>query len=146
MNYPLIKRMIGIMLMMFSGTLLIPVIVSMIFNDNNLMTFIYSFFIILVVASILYFPNIGINSTTDIKAKEGFLIVVSFWVVLSFFGSIPFIMDNQLSLSFTDALFESISGWTTTGATVITNIDDLSPSILMYRQMLQWLGGMAILI
>jgi trk system potassium uptake protein TrkH len=138
--------MIGIMLMMFSGTLLIPVIVSMIFNDNNLMTFIYSFFIILVVASILYFPNIGINSTTDIKAKEGFLIVVSFWVVLSFFGSIPFIMDNQLSLSFTDALFESISGWTTTGATVITNIDDLSPSILMYRQMLQWLGGMGIVV
>ncbi len=146
MNYPLIKRIIGIMLMMFSGTLLIPVIVSIIFNDNNLMTFVYSFFIILVVASILYFPNMGINDTTDIKVKEGFLIVVSFWVVLSFFGSIPFIMDAQLSLNFADALFESISGWTTTGATVITNIDDLSPSILMYRQMLQWLGGMGIVV
>jgi trk system potassium uptake protein TrkH len=146
MNYPLIKRIIGIMLMMFSGTLLIPVIVSIIFNDNNLMTFVYSFFIILVVASILYFPNMGINDTTDIKVKEGFLIVVSFWVVLSFFGSIPFIMDAQLSLNFVDALFESISGWTTTGATVITNIDDLSPSILMYRQMLQWLGGMGIVV
>tara|TARA_B100000953_G_scaffold293849_1_gene282867 strand:- start:10921 stop:12369 length:1449 start_codon:yes stop_codon:yes gene_type:complete len=146
MNYPLIKRIIGIMLMMFSGTLLIPVIVSIIFNDNNLMTFVYSFFIILVVASILYFPNMGINDTTDIKVKEGFLIVVSFWVVLSFFGSIPFIMDSQLSLNFADALFESISGWTTTGATVITNIDDLSPSILMYRQMLQWLGGMGIVV
>ncbi len=132
--------------MMFSGTLLIPVIVSIIFNDNNLMTFVYSFFIILVVASILYFPNMGINDTTDIKVKEGFLIVVSFWVVLSFFGSIPFIMDSQLSLNFADALFESISGWTTTGATVITNIDDLSPSILMYRQMLQWLGGMGIVV
>lgn len=132
--------------MMFSGTLLIPVIVSIIFNDNNLMTFVYSFFIILVVASILYFPNMGINDTTDIKVKEGFLIVVSFWVVLSFFGSIPFIMDAQLSLNFVDALFESISGWTTTGATVITNIDDLSPSILMYRQMLQWLGGMGIVV
>ena len=132
--------------MMFSGTLLIPVIVSIIFNDNNLMTFVYSFFIILVVASILYFPNMGINDTTDIKVKEGFLIVVSFWVVLSFFGSIPFIMDAQLSLNFADALFESISGWTTTGATVITNIDDLSPSILMYRQMLQWLGGMGIVV
>ena len=132
--------------MMFSVTLLIPVIVSMIFNDNNLMIFVYSFFIILVVASILYFPNMGINDTTDIKVKEGFLIVVSFWVVLSFFGSIPFIMDAQLSLNFADALFESISGWTTTGATVITNIDDLSPSILMYRQMLQWLGGMGIVV
>ena len=132
--------------MMFSGTLLIPVIVSIIFNDNNLMTFVYSFFIILVVASILYFPNMGINDTTDIKVKEGFLIVVSFWVVLSFFGAIPFIMDAQLSLNFADALFESISGWTTTGATVITNIDDLSPSILMYRQMLQWLGGMGIVV
>ena len=61
--------------MMFSGTLLIPIVVSMIFNDNNLMTFVYSFFIILVVASILYFPNIGINETADIKTKEGFLII-----------------------------------------------------------------------
>ena len=132
--------------MMFSGTLLIPMIVSMLFNDNNLMTFIYSFFIILITASILYFPNIGINNTTDIKAKEGFLIVVSFWVVLSFFGSIPFIIDPQLSLSFVDALFESISGWTTTGATILTNIDSLSPSILIYRQMLQWLGGMGLVV
>ena len=132
--------------MMFSGTLLIPMIVSMLFNDNNLMTFIYSFFIILITASILYFPNIGINNTTDIKAKEGLLIVVSFWVVLSFFGSIPFIIDPQLSLSFVDALFESISGWTTTGATILTNIDSLSPSILIYRQMLQWLGGMGLVV
>ena len=132
--------------MMFSGTLLIPIIVSILFSDNNLMTFIYSFFIIFIIASILYFPNIGINNTTDIKAKEGFLIVVSFWVVLSFFGSIPFIIDPQLSLSFVDALFESISGWTTTGATILTNIDSLSPSILIYRQMLQWLGGMGLVV
>ena len=131
---------------MFSGTLLIPVIVSIIFSDNNLMTFIYSFFIILTIASILYFPNIGINNTTDIKAKEGFLIVVSFWIILSFFGSIPFMIDAQLSLNFVDALFESISGWTTTGATILTNIDNLSPSILIYRQMLQWLGGMGIVV
>ena len=132
--------------MMFSGTLLIPIIVSILFSDNNLMTFIYTFFIIFIIASILYFPNIGINNTTDIKAKEGFLIVVSFWVVLSFFGSIPFIIDPQLSLSFVDALFESISGWTTTGATILTNIDSLSPSILIYRQMLQWLGGMGLVV
>jgi trk system potassium uptake protein TrkH len=86
------------------------------------------------------------NSQNDIKAKDGFLLVVLFWVVLSAFGSVPFMLDQQLSLSFADAFFESISGWTTTGATVIKDIDGLSLSILIYRQELQWLGGMGIVI
>jgi len=94
--------------------------------------------------SILYLPNI--SAKNDIKIKEGFLIVVLFWFVLSIVGSLPFMIDRQLSLNFYDALFESVSGWTTTGATIINNLDVLSPSILIYRQELQWLGGMGIVI
>jgi trk system potassium uptake protein TrkH len=71
---------------------------------------------------------------------------VLFWFVLSIVGSLPFMIDRQLSLNFYDALFESVSGWTTTGATIINNLDVLSPSILIYRQELQWLGGMGIVI
>ena len=138
------QKIVGIMLLLFSVTLAIPLITSFIYSDGNHYTFIYSFLIILGLGSILYLPNI--SAKNDIKIKEGFLIVVLFWVILSIASSIPFMLDTQLSLSFTDALFESVSGWTTTGATIINNLDILSPSILIYRQELQWLGGMGIVI
>ena len=138
------QKIVGIMLLLFSVTLVIPLITSFIYSDGNHYTFIYSFLIILGLGSILYLPNI--SAKNDIKIKEGFLIVVLFWVILSIASSIPFMLDTQLSLSFTDALFESVSGWTTTGATIINNLDILSPSILIYRQELQWLGGMGIVI
>lgn len=138
------QKIVGIMLLLFSVTLVIPLITSFIYSDGNHYTFIYSFLIILGLGSILYLPNI--SAKNDIKIKEGFLIVVLFWVILSIASSIPFMLDKQLSLSFTDALFESVSGWTTTGATIINNLDVLSPSILIYRQELQWLGGMGIVI
>ncbi|MDG2159039.1 MAG: TrkH family potassium uptake protein [Gammaproteobacteria bacterium] len=144
MNYSLISKIIGIMLILFSLMLVIPITVSLLYDDGNVITFIYSFIIILLFGIILYFPNN--RSRSDIKTKEGFLIVVAFWLVLSLFGSIPFMFDKQLSFGFADAFFESISGWTTTGATVIENIDILSPSLLIYRQELQWLGGMGIVI
>jgi len=133
------------MLMMFAGTLMIPIVTSLSFSDGNLQTFIVSLLVFFIIGTLLYFPNSKIKSS-DIKSKEGFLIVVLFWLILSLFGSLPFILDKDLSLSFVDALFESISGWTTTGATIIDDLENLSPSILIYRQMLQWLGGMGIVI
>ena len=133
------------MLMMFAGTLMIPIVTSLSFSDGNLQTFIISLLVFFFIGTLLYFPNSKIKSS-DIKSKEGFLIVVLFWLILSLFGSLPFILDKDLSLSFVDALFESISGWTTTGATIIDDLENLSPSILIYRQMLQWLGGMGIVI
>ena len=133
------------MLMMFAGTLMIPIVTSLSFSDGNLQAFIVSLLVFFIIGTLLYFPNSKIKSS-DIKSKEGFLIVVLFWLILSLFGSLPFIFDKDLSLSFVDALFESISGWTTTGATIIDDLENLSPSILIYRQMLQWLGGMGIVI
>ena len=123
------------MLMMFAGTLMIPIVTSLSFSDGNLQTFIVSLLVFFIIGTLLYFPNSKIKSS-DIKSKEGFLIVVLFWLILSLFGSLPFILDKDLSLSFVDALFESISGWTTTGATIIDDLENLSPSILIYRQML----------
>tara|TARA_A100001035_G_scaffold47717_1_gene34339 strand:- start:5086 stop:6516 length:1431 start_codon:yes stop_codon:yes gene_type:complete len=141
----MINKIIGIMLMMFAGTLMIPIVTSLSFSDGNLQAFIVSLLVFFIIGTLLYFPNSKIKSS-DIKSKEGFLIVVLFWLILSLFGSLPFILDKDLSLSFVDALFESISGWTTTGATIIDDLENLSPSILIYRQMLQWLGGMGIVI
>ena len=91
-----------------------------------------------------YLPNK--DQKTQIKVREGFFIVALFWFILSFFGSLPFFMDESLNLSFVDAVFESTSGWTTTGATIITNLDDLNKPLLLYRQLLQWLGGIGIVV
>ena len=80
------------------------------------------------------------------RLRDGFLVVASFWTVLGTFGAAPLYFDDTLSLSITDAIFESISGLTTTGATVLTGLDALPKSILYYRQQLQWLGGMGIIV
>ena len=146
MNYALIQKTIGMMILVFAIILIIPVSISLIYNDGNTSSFIYSFIIIFLFGSFLFFPNRSNSFDSSIKIKEGFLIVVLFWVLLSFLGSFPFMFDINLSMSFADSFFESVSGWTTTGATIISNLDDLSPSILIYRQLLQWLGGMGIVV
>ena len=134
------------MILVFAIILIIPVSISLIYNDGNTSSFIYSFIIIFLFGSFLFFPNRSNSFDSSIKIKEGFLIVVLFWVLLSFLGSFPFMFDINLSMSFADSFFESVSGWTTTGATIISNLEDLSPSILIYRQLLQWLGGMGIVV
>ena len=83
------------------------------------------------------------NINNELSQKDGFVIIVMFWVVLSFAGSIPFYLSG---MSIIDSFFESMSGITTTGATVISNIDALPESILFYRQMLQWMGGMGLIV
>jgi trk system potassium uptake protein TrkH len=82
----------------------------------------------------------------DLRIRDGFVITVLFWLVLGSAGSVPLALSEQLNLSMTDALFESISGLTTTGATVIVGLDHLPKSVLFYRQQLQWLGGMGIVV
>ena len=80
------------------------------------------------------------------RNRDGFMVTVLLWIVLSVVGALPLLMMEAPSLSFTDAFFESLSGLTTTGATILTGIDELPKSILFYRQQLQWLGGMGIIV
>jgi len=86
------------------------------------------------------------GSGLDLRLRDGFLVVALFWLVLGIAGAAPLAMSDSLNISFTDAVFESISGLTTTGATILSGLDDMPPSILFYRQMLQWLGGMGIIV
>ena len=82
----------------------------------------------------------------DLRTKDGFIITVFFWTVLALFGSIPFFLANLEDVRYIDSLFESISGLTTTGATVFVGLDEMAKSLLFYRQFLQWLGGMGIIV
>ncbi len=129
--------------MLFSFTLIPPIGLAYLFNDGTLSAFISAFLITFLCGLIFWFPAHNIRS--DLRTRDCFLIVTLFWTVLSTFGAIPFLVIDTISMSFTDAIFESVSGLTTTGATVLSGLDQLPLTILYYRQQLQWLGGMGII-
>lgn len=137
-------RILGLLLMLFSLAIIPPIVVSIIYSDGETWSFFYALILIFVSGLLLWLP--AMQAKTDLKLRDGFIIVVLFWFVLSTFASLPMVLSESLSISITDAIFESISGLTTTGATILNNIDDLPKSILFYRQYLQWLGGLGIIV
>ncbi len=139
-----IQRIVGLLLMLFSVTMLPPVLVSMYYNDHATVPFLIAFLVTIVTGAVFWFPVR--RHRYDLRVRDGFVVVVMFWTVLGLFGSLPFLLSAQPSISITDSIFESMSGLTTTGATVISGLDLLPRSILYYRQQLQWLGGMGIVV
>ncbi len=139
-----IQRILGLLLMIFSFSMLPSLLVSLLYNDSHSAPFVLAFGVTLLTGFVLWVPVQ--RNRRDLRLRDGFVVVVMFWTVLSLFGALPFIFSAAPHLSTTDAIFESISGLTTTGATVITGIDNLPPSMLFYRHQLQWLGGMGIIV
>lgn len=144
MHFAIIFRVLGLLLMLFSITLLPPALVSLLYNDLAITAFITSFLITFGTGLLIWLPVY--SSKQDLRTRDGFLITALFWAVLGLAGSLPFILAESTSLSAVDAVFESMSGLTTTGATMITGLDTLPQSILFYRQQLQWLGGIGIIV
>ncbi len=144
MNKAVIQRLIGMLLMVFSMALLPPLLVDLIYQEDASQAFLYSYIVLLSVGFLLFLPVR--NRHSDLRLRDGFVVVVLFWLVLGLAGALPFMLYEPLAINFTDAAFESMSGLTTTGATVLTGLDQLPHSILFYRQELQWLGGMGIIV
>ena len=144
MQYKNIIRILGLLVALLSVTMLPPAMVSMIYRDGGGVPFLMGFLWCLITGFLAWYPNR--YEKTDLRAREGFLIVVLFWLVLASFSAIPLILLEQPALSVTDAFFESFSGLTTTGATILTHIEGLPHAVLWYRQQLQWLGGMGIIV
>ena len=144
MNWTVVQRILGQLLMMFSVSLLPPLAVSWYYNDQSWLPFVESFVLILMAGTLAWFPVR--NKSKDLRLRDGFLVVAFFWTVLGTAGALPLLLAEAPSMSFTDAVFESMSGLTTTGATVLTGLDTLPRSVLFYRQQLQWMGGMGIIV
>ena len=144
MHLNIIARILGLLLMIFSLTMLPPILVAILYGENTSSTFAMAFAITLAVGLAFWLPSKQVNA--DMRTRDGFLITVFFWLVLSTFGALPLMLSEAPNLSFINALFESVSGLTTTGATVISGLDDLPKSVLYYRQQLQWLGGIGIVV
>ena len=144
MQFTVIQKILGLLLSLFSIAMLPPLVIALVSQDETVIVFLFAFFLILVLGLILWLPVCKVEK--DLRLRDGFIVVVLFWAGLGLTGATPFLLLSSLEMSFTDAVFESISGLTTTGATVITGIDNLPKSILFYRQELQWLGGMGIIV
>ncbi|MXY56348.1 MAG: potassium transporter, partial [Gammaproteobacteria bacterium] len=138
-----ILRVTGGLLMLFSVAQLVPVGVALIYNESTITPFLAAFAISFLVGGLLWVAGRG---EIELRSRDGFLITVLFYLGLGFTGAVPFLLAPSVGVAFTDGVFESLSGLTTTGATVLAGLDDLPRSVLLYRQLLQWLGGMGIIV
>lgn len=143
MNLKLIIRILGFLIFGEGIALLISLFVSLFFSSPDLSSFIITSAITLVIGGLLL--GFTRNTVKDIGKREGFFIVAFSWVTFSFFGSLPYIISGSIP-NFTDAFFETISGFTTTGSSILTDIETLSQGILFWRSFTQWLGGMGIIV
>ncbi len=139
-----VQRVLGILLTLFSITMLTPVLVGLMFNDGALLPFIGAFATTAITGFVMFWPVR--KQHANLRPRDGFVVVVMFWGVLGIFGGLPFYLADELNLSVMESIFESMSGLTTTGATLIEGLDSLPHSLLFYRQQMQWLGGMGIIV
>ena len=144
MQFAMALKIIGVLLILFSTAMLPPLFLSLITQDGIESAFAMGLAATLFAGVALWLPTR--NLSRDLNIRDGFLVTALFWVVLGLFGAIPLWLVSDLGLTPIAAIFESISGLTTTGATVITGLDDLPQSLLFYRQLLQWLGGIGIIV
>jgi trk system potassium uptake protein len=143
MDYRPVFLVVGILLSMLAAGMVVPAIVDAVAGNAGWQVFIVS-------AGVTLFVGVSMVLTSRTTAgrlsvRQAFLMVTLSWVALTVFASLPFAFSS-LEMSFTDAFFEAMSGITTTGSTVITNLDYAPPGILMWRALLQWLGGIGIIV
>jgi len=144
-RFAAVQQVLGVLLMVFSLSMLPPLAVSWLYHDGAAHAFGTALWITLATGAAIWWPVR--RAQAELKLRDGFLVTVLMWAVLSAFGAIPLYVTNAGWHSYIDALFESVSGLTTTGATVMARgIDNLPPSLNYYRAQLHWLGGMGIIV
>lgn len=144
-NYKLIMKFISILLMILSGFMSTAVLWSWHYDESETInSLLISIWITLLSGIILYILSYKHNQS-NIGKKEGYIIVTLTWLSISFFGALPFFISGAIP-SYTDAFFETMSGFTTTGATILNDIESVSKGLLFWRSMTQWLGGMGIIV
>jgi len=142
-NFKLVFKVIGNLLLVESGTLLFMLIVTWLYGENDGKYFLYSALITLALALLL--KLFSFNASSKAGKREGCMIVTFIWVLFSLLGALPFWMSGAIP-SYTDAFFETMSGFTTTGSTCLNNIEELSYGMLFWRSMTHWLGGLGIVV
>ena len=138
-----IFHIIGLLLCIEALAMLIPALTDIFYKNSDWQIFVFTGLITFIIGLVLFFSFR--HQKNKIRVREAFFLTITSWILIAIFGAIPFIYTSS-SLSYTDAFFESVSGITTTGATVISNLDFLSEGILIWRALLQWFGGIGIIV
>lgn len=142
MNYRKVLALTGRMMIASGAFMILPLIVSLIYHDGQAMPFVYS---ILISAALGFIGYMARPKNSDIYAREGIIIVALTWILFSVIGGLPFWFSRQIP-SFIDCVFETASGFTTTGSTILTDVESMSKSLLFWRSFTHWLGGMGVLV
>ena len=142
MNYSMIKYTLGWLLIFEAGFFTVPLITAVVFWESAFFSFLIA---IAISAGIGILLTLKKPADTSLYAREGFVIVALSWIVMSIFGALPF-MFTGTTTSFVDALFETVSGFTTTGASIFTEVECLPKSVLIWRSFTHWVGGMGVLV
>jgi trk system potassium uptake protein TrkH len=144
LNIKLVSYVLGTLLFFEAGFLLISALVALLYGENDLLPLFISFGITLMVA-LCCFLLFRKEKSEPLNKREGYLVVTFVWIIFSLFGSLPFFFSGYIP-SYTDAFFETISGFTTTGASILTDVERLPHGLLFWRSIIQWLGGMGIIV
>ena len=142
MNYRMISNILGWLLVFESMFMAVPLITAIIYAESTIWVFLGTAAFCLAAGVLITRKK---PSNTTLYSREGFIIVALSWIILSLFGAVPFILSGVIP-SFVDALFEAVSGFSTTGATVINDVETAPRSILMWRSFTHWVGGMGVLV
>lgn len=144
MQFAAAFRVLGLLLMLFSLSLVPPIGISLWFRDGNLMAFIDTLVFTLIAGILIWLPTR--NASRELRTRDGFFIVTLMWAGMSAFAALPFLLTPELSASYTDAFFEAMSGLSTTGASAFSGLDKLPESVLWYRQQLNFIGGGGVIV
>ena len=142
MNFRMIRNILGWILIFEAGFMLIPLITAAVYFEDTFFAYLISIGICLLFGALFIWKK---PQNRTLYSREGFVIVSLSWIVLSFFGAIPFFISREIP-SFIDALFETVSGFTTTGSSILTNVEAMSKSNLIWRSFTNWIGGMGVLV
>lgn len=143
MNIRFILYVLGALLFIEGGLMVIPVIVALLYGEHDLLSILFSSVIAFFVGGTFWYFNKGCSQ--EIGKREGYIIVSMVWIVYAFFGSLPFIFSGYIP-SITDAFFEAMSGFTTTGSTILKNVETLPHGLLFWRTFMHFTGGIGILV
>lgn len=143
MNYKMVLYTMGRVVLLEAAFLVLPMAVSLLYGERCAVSFGLTILVALAVGFLLTFLCRGSHGTSSIK--DGFMIVALTWIMLSAIGALPFVFSREIP-SYVDAFFETVSGFTTTGATILTDVEALSRGMIFWRSFTHWIGGMGILV
>lgn len=143
-NFKLVARLAGMMLTILACAMVLPIIVSLVYRDGAQFDLFFSAIAILVLGLVLR-NIVGKDTDYELHEKESFWITSVIWILVPLAGSLPYLFTGAVS-NFTDAAFESFSGFTTTGASVIADLDHTPVGLLIWRSLTQWIGGLGLIL